>query len=417
MTLQVFAPVTQVTGFSPATRQLLRRAALFVGFLLSGGMLNLNRGALLAVLIILVFLLRSPFNLVRRELAGVWIVLAAVFAVALIGGGNFNFNANAVRLANFIAGALLLMLYMDEGRDQLAADAYPIVKLFAFQSILTVVVATIAPGLFSILPVNDTDYRTIFMVLTFHVTLDDASRLVRPDGFFWEPGVLQIYLNLYLFLSLFVFRKMRDAAIAAASVLLTQSTSGVLGAGVLIGWAYWQHLRVASRNQKIFAAILAPVLLIPVSAVVYLNVQEKLTGDYRGSAFARQYDAVTGFRIALAHPLTGIGFDYDRYYQEAESFGYREVELDENTLTDRGNSNSFSATFAALGFPVGFLFMFGLFRQRFFVIRWPFAALMAVSLISEALLLTPFFLMLVFSAFLLAPTSTPRNAARGRQMA
>ena len=122
MTLQVFAPVTQVTGFSPATRQLLRRAALFVGFLLSGGMLNLNRGALLAVLIILVFLLRSPFNLVRRELAGVWIVLAAVFAVALIGGGNFNFNANAVRLANFIAGALLLMLYMDEGRDQLAAQ-------------------------------------------------------------------------------------------------------------------------------------------------------------------------------------------------------------------------------------------------------------------------------------------------------
>lgn len=402
------------SGFSPTTRQLLRRAALFVGFLLSGGMLNINRAALLAILVVLVFMLRSPFNLVRRELVGVWIVVAVVFAVALIGGGDFNVGANAVRLANFIAAALLLLIYIDEPRDLLAIDAYPLLKLFSFQAIVTVAVAVVAPGLFQPLEVNDTVYSTILMIFTFHVTLDDATRFIRPDGFFWEPGVLQIYLNLFLFISLFILKRYRDAALAAFAVLLTQSTSGVIIAGMLIGWAYWQHLRIAGRTQKIFAAILAPALLIPTAGVVYLNVQDKLTGEYRGSAFARQYDAITGFRIALAHPLTGIGFDYDRYYQESEIYGYREVDLDDRTLTERGNSNSFSATFAALGFPIGLLFVFGLVRQRFFVARLPFAALMIVSLIGEALLLTPFFLMFVFSAFLIPTASPSRRSAHGR---
>ena len=402
------------SGFSPTTRQLLRRAALFVGFLLSGGMLNINRAALLAILVVLVFMLRSPFNLVRRELVGVWIVVAVVFAVALIGGGDFNVGANAVRLANFIAAALLLLIYIDEPRDLLAIDAYPLLKIFSFQAIATVAVAVVAPGLFQPLEVNDTVYSTVLMIFTFHVTLDDATRFIRPDGFFWEPGVLQIYLNLFLFISLFILKRYRDAALAAFAVLLTQSTSGVIIAGMLIGWAYWQHLRIAGRTQKIFAAILAPALLIPTAGVVYLNVQDKLTGEYRGSAFARQYDAITGFRIALAHPLTGIGFDYDRYYQESEIYGYREVDLDDRTLTERGNSNSFSATFAALGFPIGLLFVFGLVRQRFFAARWPFAALMIVSLIGEALLLTPFFLMFVFSAFLIPTASPSRRSAHGR---
>ena len=76
--------------------------------------------------------------------------------------------------------------------------------------------------------VNDGEvYQTLLGVFNYHVIVDDLTSIIRPDGFFFEPGVYQIYLNLYLYLALFVFRRPLQALLAAAAVLSTQSTTGM----------------------------------------------------------------------------------------------------------------------------------------------------------------------------------------------
>jgi len=400
---------------NPVYRQLLRRVILFLAFLMSGGMLIYPRPVLLVAVGVLCLFLQTPLRPFRREFAGIWILLFVLFGVALIGGGDFNVGSNLVRLANFLAAIPLLCLYIDEGRDSLARDAFPMLRLMAIQALITVVLAVGAPGLFRPIEVNETVYQSIFLIFNYHVTLQLEGLIPRPDGFFWEPGVFQIYLNIYLYLALFVFRKRWEAGLALVAVFATQSTTGAIIAGMLLLFAYAQSLQIAGRVQKLAVLVLAPILILPALAVVYQNVTDKLTGAFSGSAFARQYDFYTGMRIAAEYPLTGIGFDYERYYDEAQKFGYLETKLSDHNIVDRGNSNSFASMFASIGFPLGIMFIIGLFRQRFFKNRLLFGLLLSLSFIGEALIFTPFFLMFIFSGLLLNrgsyPASLPAGAA------
>lgn len=404
MTTIALNPAVSLSRFGPKTEQLIRRALIFDAMLLSGGNLVFNRIVLLAILVLLASLLKSPISLLRRELAGIWIAIASIFTLALIGGGEFNIAANAIRLANFAGAFLLVVVYIDKDRRQISDDLWPILHFFAFQALATVILSIIIPGAFRIFTINDGEYHTILMIFTYHIYLQDSARLFRPDGFFWEPGVLQIYLNIYLFLAIFTYRRLGIAVLATISVIATQSTSGIIIALGLISIGVLKFLATADMKLKLFGVIIAPVILIPLVAVAVVNVNDKLFGEARGSSWARQYDAITGFRIAAAYPLTGIGFDYDRYNQESEVYGYRDVDLNDDHITDRGNTNSFSALFASLGFPMGLMIMIGLVRQRFFRERLTFSMIMLISLSSESLLLTPFFSMLVFSGLLLPTT-------------
>jgi hypothetical protein len=63
-----------------------------------------------------------------------------------------------------------------------------------------------------------------------------------------------------------------------------------------------------------------------------------------------------------------------------------------------------------VGLPLFLVFVIGLFRQRFFPNRFIFGAALFMCFLTEALMLTPFFLMLMFSGLLNA--ASPRFAVR-----
>lgn len=391
---------------NPVWRQRIRQIALIAAILISGGLLSIPREPLLLIVLVACFALKNPVRLFAGEFALIWILLLAVIGVVLIGGEDFQLMPIVIRYANFAAGLALLLVYIDEKRSTLASDLYWILKLMAFQAILTPVMVILFGQFFTTFVIADTTYNTLGYVFTYHELLATNSLFKRPDGFFFEPGVFQIYLNVFLFITLFV-RKQRafDIALAAIAVIATQSTTGAVILVLQFSLAYLHWLRSADRRQKLGVFILVPIILLPLGAYMTYNVTEKFYGALSGSAEAREYDLRTGLRVAMEKPLTGIGFDYDKYFDVASRVGYREADLSRDNITERGNTNGIVVLLFSVGIPLSVVLLLGLAFQRMFRPRFLFSGLVMLSLIAESLFFTPIVLMLTFSGLLIRPRS------------
>jgi len=396
-------------SISPATSQNLRRLALFLAMLMSGGNLVFPRLPLMFGVLALCLLCKGATLGFRREMAPIGLVLLGVFVVVVIGSDGIDLLAVATRYANFIVGAALLGLYISEPRDTLSKDLLPIFRLMGVQILATIVLSIIAADLFIPQQVNETVYYTIFWVFTYHVTIASDTGLIRPNGFFFEPGAFQVYMNIFLFIALFITRKRNDILWAIASVVMLQSTTGILIGIFLVAAYYMVNFKTSGISGRFLILVVAPLVAAPLLVIASINLESKLTGDYRGSAWARQYDFFTGINVIKANPLLGIGFDYERYKVEALRVGYDASELDFTSAADRTNSNGLLTLLVSIGIPMSLPFLFGLFRQRFFKPGLVFGVLLTLSFMSEAIMLTPFFLMIIFSAML-----TGRSTARTR---
>lgn len=390
---------------------LLRRVALFLAMLMSGGILLIPRVPVLALLIVLC-LACTDFRLpIRRALWPLYTLLLAVLLLTLVRPGGVDPVSLAIRFANFSAAVLLLNMYACAPPGTLVKDLQAVLWPMAWQAIGTVLLAHTVGFLFVPLDFSETQYRTLFLVFTYHITIEDAGGLVRPDGFFFEPGVFQIYLNLYLFLMLFHARNLRRAGVGLVAVLSTQSTTGLLICILLVCAAILQHVRTGSPRRQLMVLLTAAAVTPALLALGYDNVQEKLFGTLQGSSWARQYDLITGLNILAEHPLLGIGFDADRYIASAQVLGYEDTQLSPEGLEERSTSNGLLQLFVSLGVPLGLAFLFGVVRQRVFGHRWLITLWFMLSMVGEALVFTPFFLLVAFSAYVAARTPRLRRQA------
>nr|AIA12073.1 Unknown Function [uncultured bacterium] len=403
---------TQAAGrgfnlMDPAFRELVvRRLTLLAGLLLTGGLFIFPRVPLLVAIAGGAFFLNGPTLGFRREMLPVYALLFVILGVSLIGGGGVDIGDLAIRYANFAAGLILLGLYLKLPRNTLAEDMYFFGKIFSIQAVLTVLFAELGNRFFSSISADgELEYRTLGLFFTYHVMLEDSTRFLRPDGFFYEPAVFQIFLNLQLYLALFIFKDRKWGAAALMGVLATQSTTALIVAFGLIGFYYIRLLPTASAFEKIAGLVIAPVLAIPLVIIAAQNFESKFQGVAVGSKWAREFDAYTGLSIVAEYPLTGIGFSRERYSEMAMKHGYMVSELsDENLATRvRGNSNGIVMVLFTMGIPLALVFFYGLFRQRFFPHKYIVAAVVFTSLLPEPLALNPFFLMLTFSGLLYVP--------------
>ena len=152
------------------------------------------------------------------------------------------------------------------------------------------------------------------------------------------------------------------------------------------------------------------VLGIPIYMIFSFNIEEKILGDKEWSFQKRYFDLVQPFFIALEHPLTGIGSDVEQFQsmrQEFFIFSSSLNALQEKTgveskvsSTDKGSSNSITFLMAAMGFPTAILLIYMFFKQQIINDKkWLWMFIMVVSVMSEPLLLKPFFFLFIVSGF------------------
>ncbi len=183
---------------------------------------------------------------------------------------------------------------------------------------------------------------------------------------------------------------------------------------IQFGIAYFQWLKTANRRQKVGVFVFVPILLLPLAAYMTFNISQKFYGALSGSAEAREYDLRTGIAVAAEKPLTGIGFDYEKYFDVSARVGYREANLSRDNITERGNTNGVVVLLYSVGIPLSLIFLLGLAFQRMFRPRFLFAALIVLSLMAESLFFTPIVLMVAFSGLLIRPKRVMSLLGGGR---
>ena len=377
-----------------------RRLLLFFTILASGGMLVFQREVLLVLILILCITCNQGkiFTLNKRLLPSV-IMIFVILMISLV-FHYYTISSLFVRFSVFIISLFLYNFYLKRSNDEFENDLFVILKWMPFQALITVLLALFVPFLFLTVSLSNATYQTIFFVFTYHETIEGLSRFVRPDGLFYEPGVFQLYLNILLYLSLFVFKKRGYSIITIIAIFSTQSTTGIVICLLILSYYFFvEHLRGKPFLSKIGYGFGGIILLIPFFIIANSNIQEKLYGESKGSSMARQYDLFTGINVALSKPLTGIGFDYNQYKAVASGLGFQDTEMDQKSLEDRSNSNGIVFLFYSIGLPIGLLFIIGLFRQEFFSHKFLVGLIFFLSLFGETLIFTPFFLLFTYSGF------------------
>jgi len=401
---------------NPQAELLVRRAVLFFSMLLSGGNLIIPRVPLLVLMILGIMMVANPVKLLRPELGRIWGLLLIVLVFALIGSETLEVEGFVIRYANFFAALLLLIVYLDLPRSALITDALPIFLIFSFQAIATPLLNFIAPGLFTTFSADEKTYFSFGFILIFHETIAGAGflGLARSNGFFFEPGVLQIYLNLFLYAAFFHFRDLKYAGLALLAVASTQSTTGLAIASGICGLAAFNYLRRLDISTTFLAVFLLPVAILPVLWFTYQNIIDKLYGDLEGSTWARQFDLFTGLRIVGEHPIFGIGFSQDRFREEFSTFGRQVNTMLGDAALERSLSNGVLHLAVVLGIPIMLVFVYALLKQRIFGNALVGGGIILVSMLTESLILTPFFSMIVFSGLILPKRATvPSRKGRG----
>jgi len=230
---------------------------------------------------------------------------------------------------------------------------------------------------------------------------------IRNQGCFWEPGILQIFLNILLFIEGFVVKRNNwTIFLLIIAIITTYSTAGIVIMLILLFFIFWAYIR---KNPLII--ILALSVSFPLYYVAKTNIENKTTGE-RSSSFQKRYlDLVQPFAIASDYPITGVGLDRDYFrklrsrFQMEDDFGqiiqkYTGFErISEET--EKGSSNSLTYLMAAVGFPVALFLFYCLLKQNLFTKRKGiFMTIIIISIFSEPLLLRPFFLILIVSGMM-----------------
>jgi hypothetical protein len=179
------------------------------------------------------------------------------------------------------------------------------------------------------------------------------------------------------------------------AVLSTLSTTGLVVMFVQLIISISSQLR-----KNIFFLPVGVLLIVLVYSITAANISEKIQGDSQYSFQARFFDLIQPIYMIYENPLTGVGLDDEQfiYTRQSSSFSLNLKVLDFSNVNDRGSTNSIMFFLAAAGIPFTFLILFMLYHQNFVLEKrnW-FYIFIIISLMTEPILLRPFFLTFVMS--------------------
>jgi len=208
-------------------------------------------------------------------------------------------------------------------------------------------------------------------------------------------------LNIFFFLEAFIYKRNKLLLLITGFVILT--TYSTTGLAILLFQVIIYVMRESKNNR-----MLIPVLIsfcIPIYIILSMNVEEKLIGEKENSFNKRRLDFTQPLFIAYKYTLTGVGLDVVQFQKLRTGF-YPSSESSHSSsndveTTDRGCSNSITFLFATTGFPTALLLLYMFFKQQLITQRKGiFTFIIFISVLSEPILLRPFFFIFIVSGFI-----------------
>jgi len=383
----------------------------------TGGLLfvfNRNQ-AFLSLVLMIIF---SLFYIGKKIKSSVYYSSFLAFCVILLLFGiNFIFAINPQSLTKYaffvisiFTTSITLFYYSNQDNKEVFINSlYFVLKLVLFHSLLSFIAYYFVKDNLFLITSEYHDSLTFNYLFYYSPKIGSNVNLLGIDihrnaGMFWEPGILQAYLNILFFLEVSLFR--RNKVLIALIILAIISTYSTTGLFLLI-------IQLIYFGQKEFKTSITPLFIgiigIPLYFLFTLNMSDKVSGESDGSFQKRLVDLTQPFFIALENPLTGVGLDLDRFQEVREEFyintninnilGVVGVQQNVET-TSKGSTNSVMYLLAGMGFPTAILFLYMLIKQQIINRdRFIWFIIIFVSVMSEPLLLRPFFFLFIIAGF------------------
>jgi len=189
--------------------------------------------------------------------------------------------------------------------------------------------------------------RPNFIIYTIQIGKNELG-LWRNSGPFWEPGLYVVFLNIALFLNLFITKKIINKVnlLIILSIITAFSTAGILA--LLANFAIFG---LVNKSVSLPIRVLVTTLLIAsvplVFSLPFMNDKIEENINRSDLSYSRFGAAIVHFNIVKDYPLTGMPWSEERYAKYADN-------ISPNGLTE---------IFVRYGIIAGFIYYVLLFRM------------------------------------------------------
>lgn len=380
---------------------------VFLVIFVSGGFINLDVqvtvfvSAIISILLLLLIIMRGSIKrpAVNRAMIVITFAMLILFIKLLFANDGFEYTPFFFRLIGNLLIAILILMYFHSNRQRLFECFYVVLVFILAQSWISLLLWLIVQS--SLTPSGVENINTFGYLVYYHsmINLNTIQlfglTIPRNYGLFWEPGILQLYLNILLYIVLYVKKNLKITLLTLIAILFTWSTTGLVVLSL-------QLIIFSLVNIKNYIySMLSVVLLISLSGLIIKNVDEKLTGENAGSGYSRALDTFTVINIIKKYPALGIDLNFEDF----------EEKLFNNTaniqMEGRYESRQARATNALLTYYVffglffGSLIVYGLYKQKLFHEKPGIVFLiLALSLSTEPIGLFIFPILLIVSGIM-----------------
>ena len=344
-------------------------------------------------------------NLYKRELLILVQLLILFLSLLTI---NFVFASTSQSTQKLFANIVIFttsifsaMYYTrEENKKLFIPHLYLVLKIILIHALINFFIYPFTKSLMFEISNSRYDCVTFFNLFFYlkhtHSFSVFGIELVRNQGIFWEPGVLQIFLNLLLFLISFIKKKRGPIFwLTVLAILTTFSTTGLVVMFVQLLISFSSDVR-----KNILFLPIGILLILSVYYITSVNISEKIHGDSQYSFQARFFDLVQPLYMASEFPITGVGLDDEQFIKTRQKtrFSLNLQLLDFSNVNDKGSTNSIMFFLAAAGIPFTLMILIMLYHQEFVPEKrkW-FFIFIVISLMTEPIMLRPFFLTFVMS--------------------
>lgn len=362
-----------------------------------------GQGTVLSVVIL--FLCRRGFLNFRRK---DFTILFTIFSFLIINKIlNPSFELSALIFQSSIVLSSYIFLLQYKSTKPLIEDLYACLKFVFIHALLGFVVYLLASPLFLQVKLSGLTYKTFFFI--FYVGIGDTGDSIRNTGLCWEPGVLQLALNLFLFFSIKRNKSVLFLGLILLAILSTFSTAGYII--IVLNGVYYIIQQAKTKGNIGLIVIVGLLFSTIIFALIKQNTSKKFDSS-NTSGLVRLRDYYIGLELISEKPLLGHGIFDTKYLKSISSV----AEIESNLFTDEfldqygdlsgGYTNGLLALICYYGIPVALYIYVLVFKNRFVGTAWYekliFFLILCMSCLSEPITYTSFFLLFPFSNVIFA---------------
>lgn len=382
------------------TNTLVNFLLVFILVLLSGSILFVGYIIpvfLVGFIIAFFSVINKKINLTDFKLFTVSFILFVFILLVNFVFSSSNSFGNYFTVMSLGLYALMVKLSLDVRKQNFVPILYTILKYFVLHSLVGFIVTQFCS--FNVVEFGSSGYEVNTFNYLFYYNsqfLIAGITFFRNQGFFWEPGVLSVFANIFLFLTLFKFKNRRNVVLATICILTTFSTTGLLL--MFLQLIYSLRIIKTAFFEKVIVIIIAfSIFLIGIGSLEEKMEEENNTNITSYSL--RLYDLYSGLIISVNNPYFGVGINNEAFLKERNKYKPNNFNFTNSDIGDRATSNDFVKIFFSQGFIVGLYILFLFFYQSIIDNdRSFFFIVLMLNLSTEPLLYTPFFMFILLTS-------------------